>query len=101
MLKLFLTFPILQTLSAKLSWSHYIEILKSDDALEISFYVKSCENWSVRELKRQMESMLFHRVALSKDKEGVLRLSEKGIEVQTEVSHGRGAGKRGVKVCFL
>ena len=84
MRKLFITFPILQTLSAKLSWSHYIEILKSDDPLEISFYVKSCEQdgWSVRELKRQMDSMLFHRIALSKNKEEVLQLAKKGVELR-------------------
>ena len=52
--------------------------------LSYSFYVKECEkqHWSVRELKRQMNSMLFHRIALSKDKEGVLRLAEHGNEVQ-------------------
>jgi predicted nuclease of restriction endonuclease-like (RecB) superfamily len=73
-----------ENLSHKLSWSHYIEILKAENELEIGFYLKQCEkeNWSVRELKRQMKSMLFHRLALSKDKEGVLELSQKGIEVQ-------------------
>ncbi len=42
-----------ETLSHKLSWSHYFEILKADDKLEISFYVKQCEkeNWSVRTKK--------------------------------------------------
>ncbi len=40
------------------------------------------ERWSVRELQRQMKSMLFHRLALSKDKEGVLALAHKGVEVQ-------------------
>jgi predicted nuclease of restriction endonuclease-like (RecB) superfamily len=67
-----------------LSWSHYFEILKADNDLEISFYLKECEkeNWSVRELKRQMKSMLFHRLALSKDKEGVLELAEKGTEIK-------------------
>lgn len=84
MRKLYKTFPKSGTLSHLLSWSHYYEILKSDDALEISFYTKECEkqNWSVRELKRQMKSMLFHRMALSKDKEGVLALASQGIEVQ-------------------
>ena len=84
MRKLYITFPKSGTLSHLLSWSHYYEILKSDDALEISFYTKECEkqNWSVRELKRQMKSMLFHRMALSKDKEGVLALASQGIEVQ-------------------
>jgi predicted nuclease of restriction endonuclease-like (RecB) superfamily len=71
-------------LSLKLSWSHYFEILKADNQLEISFYTRQCEkeNWSVRELKRQMKSMLFHRLALSKDKAGVLALAEKGAEIQ-------------------
>ena len=92
--KFYLTFPksqtvsdqliISETLSQKLSWSHYVEILKSDNELEMSFYIKECEkeNWSVRELKRQMKSMLFHRIALSKDKEGLLELSRQGNEIQ-------------------
>ncbi len=83
MRKFYLTFPKSETLSHKLSWSHYFEILKSDNELEINFYVKQCEkeNWSVRELKRQMKSMLFYRLALSKDKEGVLELSKSGQDI--------------------
>ncbi len=83
MRKLYLTFQISGTLSHKLTWSHYYEILKSDSELEISFYVKQTEKekWSVRELKRQMKSMLFHRLALSTDKEGVLKLANNGHEV--------------------
>ena len=78
------TIQISATLSHKLSWSHYVEILKADNELEIKFYTKQCEkeNWSVRELKRQMHSMLFHRLALSKDKAGVLAIAEKGAEIQ-------------------
>jgi Uncharacterized conserved protein len=81
---LYINFPKIQTLSGQLSWSHYCEILKSDNELEISFYTKQCqkENWSVRELKRQMKSMLFHRLALSKEKEDILLLSQKGAEIQ-------------------
>ncbi|MCS6795197.1 MAG: PDDEXK nuclease domain-containing protein [Raineya sp.] len=84
MRKFYLTFPKRETLSHILSWSHYFEILKSDNPLEISFYVKQAEkeNWSVRELKRQMKSMLFHRLALSKDKEGILQLAQQGQEIQ-------------------
>ncbi len=69
-----------------MSWSHYFEMLKADDSLEISFYVKQCEkeNWGVRELKRQMKSMLFHRLALSKDKKGVLELSKKDWRFQNQ-----------------
>lgn len=80
MRKLYLYFQISETLSHKLTWSHYFEILKADSELEIGFYSKQCEleNWSVRELKRQMRSSLFERIALSKDKKGVLELSKNG-----------------------
>lgn len=83
MRKLYLNFPKSETLSHKLIWSHYFEILKSDSELEIGFYVKQCEKekWSVRELKRQMKSMLFHRLALSTDKEDILNLARNGHEV--------------------
>ena len=67
MRKLYLEYPILQTVSAKLSWSHFVELLKIDDPLERSFYQKECENahWGVRELKRQMKSMLFGQKRIS------------------------------------
>lgn len=83
--KFYLSFPKSETLSHQLSWSHYFEILKADNDLERNFYFKECEkeNWSVRELKRQMKSMLFHRLALSKDKKGVLELAEKGAEIKS------------------
>ena len=84
MRKLYAAFPNCTTLSCNLSWSHYVEILKGDDPLEISFYAAQCakENWSVRELRRQRNSMLFHRLALSKDKEGIIALATEGQEVQ-------------------
>jgi len=84
MRKFYLAFPKSETLSHQLTWSHYFEILKADSDLEISFYARQCEkeNWSVRELKRQMKSMLFHRLALSKDKAEVLEIAQKGSEVQ-------------------
>ncbi len=84
MRKLYLFFPKSETLSNVLSWSHYFEILRLENELEINFYLKQCEkeNWSVRELKRQIKSMLFHRLALSKDRKGVLKLSEQGQEIQ-------------------
>jgi len=77
-------FQKIQTLSGQLTWSHYTEILKSQNDLEMSFYVKQCEKerWSVRELKRQMNSSLFERIALSKDKEGILKLSKEGFIVE-------------------
>ena len=85
MRKLYLTFRKSQTLSDLLSWSHYLEILQCADELEIQFYCAECirSNWNVRELRRQMKSALFQRLALSKDKKGVLALAHKGNEIQT------------------
>ena len=67
---LYINYPICQTLSGKLSWSHYTELLSISDDLSRSFYEKQCisENWFVRELKRQRQTGLFERIALSKDK---------------------------------
>ena len=83
--KLYVTFPKSGTLSHLLSWSHYYEVLKCDDLMEMGFYIKQCEKerWSVRELKRQMKSMLFHRLALSKDKKGVMELALQGQQLST------------------
>lgn len=80
MRQLYNAFPIFATMSQKLSWSHYVELLKIEDPLERSFYLKECEleNWGIRELRRQMKSMLFQRLALSKDKAEVMKLSEEG-----------------------
>ncbi len=84
MRKMYLSFQKRETLSHKLTWSHYFEILKADSDLEIGFYSKQAEKerWSVRELKRQMKSLLFHRLALSSDKKGVLKLANEGHAVQ-------------------
>ena len=82
--KLYLTYEKVQTLSELLSWSHYIELLKIEDPLERSFYEKECvsSRWGVRELKRQMKSMLFQRIALSKDKDEVLKLAKEGQVIE-------------------
>jgi len=80
MRRLYLTYPKSQTLSDFLSWSHYIELLKINDPFERSFYEKQCEleRWGVRELKRQMKSMLFHRLALSTEKGEVMKIAREG-----------------------
>lgn len=64
----------------KLTWSHYVFLMRIDDEKERRFYEIESEkyNWSVRELKRQYDSALYTRLALSRDKEGVLKLSEQG-----------------------
>lgn len=83
MRKLYLTFPKSETLSHQLTWSHYFELLKCDDELEMQFYMKECikEGWKVRELKRQINSSLYQRLALSTDKAGVLALANEGHQV--------------------
>ena len=85
MRKFYLLFPNLTDVSDKLTWSHICELVKIDDELERSFYEKECasENWNVRELRRQMDSGLFLRLAASKDKQSILSLAKKGIEIQT------------------
>jgi len=80
MRRFYICFPIWQTVSAKLSWSHYVELIGLKDDFERSFYEKQAikENWGVRELQRQKDSSLFQRLALSKNKKEILALSEKG-----------------------
>ena len=85
MRKFYLTFQKSETLSHQLTWSHYFELLKCDDPMEMQFYMKECikEGWKVRELKRQINSSLFQRLALSTDKEGVLALANEGHQIQS------------------
>ena len=85
MRKLYLTFPKCETLSHKLTWSHYFELLKCDDPLELQFYYNEAikEGWTVRELKRQMRSSLFQRLSLSTDRQGLLDLANKGHQIMT------------------
>ena len=84
MRKFYLKYPNCQMVSDKLSWSHICELIKLDDDLERGFYERQTvnENWSVRELQRQIDSALFLRLAVSRDKEGILSLAQRGIEVQ-------------------
>lgn len=84
MRKFYLKYPNCQMVSDKLSWSHICELIKLDDDLERSFYERQTvnENWSDRELQRQIDSALFLRLAVSRDKEGILSLAQRGIEVQ-------------------
>ncbi len=57
-----------------LSFTHFIELLKADTTLKRSFYEMESirNNWSVRELQRAMNSMLFERTGLSSNKQAVL-----------------------------
>lgn len=85
MRQLYLKYPIFQSLTGKLSWTHYCELLSISDDDKRSFYEKECINsgWSVRELKRQVESSLFERLLLSKgdaNKQTLIDMAQQGIE---------------------
>ena len=82
--------PIVQTLSAQssdkkipfqLSWSHYQVLMRIENADERNFYEKEAvlSNWDVRTLKRQYNSSLYERLAMSREKERVLELGNDGI----------------------
>ena len=94
--------PIPQTLSAEsitafspaaaseifqalpLGWSHYVTLLGIDNLSERKFYEieTRANNWSVRELERQIESSLYERLALSRNKEDIWRLAQEGQVVE-------------------
>jgi predicted nuclease of restriction endonuclease-like (RecB) superfamily len=69
----------------RLSWSHYCELLSVENPLARSFYEQEAinNNWSFRELKRQINSQLFERLALSKDTHAVMRLAKRGHIIET------------------
>jgi len=85
MRKFYLMYPIWKTVSAKLSWSHYLELIKIDEEPKRNFYLNECINsrWSVRELQRQRDSLLYERLTLSANKEKILELAEKGQILKT------------------
>ena len=65
---LYSDFKIVQTVSAQLSWSHFIELLKVKEIGEREFYTHMCiqSHWSVRQLHSQIHRMLFERTEISK-----------------------------------
>lgn len=85
MRRFYLTYPNLQTLSIKLSWSHICELVAIEDDLERRFYEQTCEKerWSVRDLKRQKDTGLYLRMAVSRDKESIMRLASHGLVYST------------------
>ena len=71
--------------SFTLSWSHYLKLMRIKDFNERNFYeIESFKNnWSLRELQRQYDSALYARLSLSKNKEEIIQLSEKGQIIET------------------
>jgi len=99
MKRFFLIYQKQQTLSAilkkqqispnkfNLSWSHYLTLIRIDDENERKFYEieSNNNNWSVRELKRQYNTALYARLALSKNKEGVKKLTSIGQIIEKPI----------------
>ena len=82
----YLNYENCQSVTGKLSWTHYGELLTISDRNKRSFYEKEAihSNWSVRELKRQINTSLCERLLLSKgkvNKQEVLNLALNGIEI--------------------
>ncbi|MGK5091902.1 PDDEXK nuclease domain-containing protein [Deltaproteobacteria bacterium TL4] len=82
----YLSFPIWQTLSAKLSWSHYLLILKVENPNARKWYIQECvkSNWSVRALERQINSHYYERLRLSQD---IAAVKEEANKNTTELKY--------------
>lgn len=88
MRQFYLDYPKFQSLTGKLTWTHYCELMSISDKDRRGFYEKECERsgWSVREMKRQISTSLFERLLLSDgkaNKEKVYELATKGQELET------------------
>lgn len=83
MRKLYLYYPKRTTMLSQLTWSHYLELIKIDDESKRNFYMNECinSNWDVRELQRQRTTLLYERIANSKDESKLLELSTKGHNI--------------------
>ncbi|OGF44626.1 MAG: hypothetical protein A2231_12910 [Candidatus Firestonebacteria bacterium RIFOXYA2_FULL_40_8] len=81
----YLAYQKRDALRHELSWTHYRILMRIEKPEARSFYEIECikNNWSARELERQKGSLLFERLTLSKDKNGILKLARKGQELQT------------------
>jgi predicted nuclease of restriction endonuclease-like (RecB) superfamily len=77
--------PPTGVLNPNLSWTHYRVLTKVDSPLARAFYeVEAARNhWTSRELERQINTLLFERLAKSRDKKGLMRLAYNGQEIQS------------------
>ena len=88
MIKFYTTYKTVPTLSVQLTWSHYCELLSISSEDKRMFYEKECinSNWSVRELKRQINTCLYERILLSKseiNKKAIIDLAHYGNEINS------------------
>ena len=73
-----------ESISFTLSWSHYLILMRIENPEARSFYEIECaqQQWSVRQLSRQVGSSLYERLALSRDKDEVMRLAREGQTIE-------------------
>ena len=79
----YLAYPKVNALRSELSWTHYRLLIRVEKPAARAFYEAEAVNshWSTRELERQISSLLFERLALSRNKKSVKALASKGHEV--------------------
>jgi len=90
MRRFYLAFPIQETLSLKLSWSHYCKIMRIENLNAREWYIKETieNNWSVRALERQIGTLYYERLLSSSDKAPVIaEASEKTNLLQTDIKN--------------
>jgi len=73
----FRSFPIVNALRSQLAWTHYRLLLRTEDPEQRDFYINETvkNNWSARQLERQLSSHLYERLLLSTDKDAILAMS--------------------------
>lgn len=83
MRQFYMCFPIRSTISSELSISHYYELIRIKEKSKRDFYMSECinSNWDVKELQRQRTTLLYERIANSKDKSKLLELATKGHSI--------------------
>lgn len=79
-------FPNLDAVSLNLSWTHYRLLLRLDDPLARDWYAREAtgQNWSTRQLERQIGTLYYERLLASKDRKGVLREAQKNLAATDE-----------------
>jgi predicted nuclease of restriction endonuclease-like (RecB) superfamily len=84
MRQFYLACPISHALRGELNWTHYRLLLHVKNKQTRDFYTMECMNsrWSTRELERQINTQLYERLALSRDKKEIMALSTKGQAIQ-------------------
>jgi predicted nuclease of restriction endonuclease-like (RecB) superfamily len=79
---------IVSTLSAQLSWSHFLEIIPFNDPLQRDFYAEMCrvERWSVRTLRDKIRGMLYERTAISRKPEELARQELEALRTEDRMT---------------